>query len=118
MIQYYMGAIAVIVCVLGIVTNFMTLFMILTRKMFANQHNVHIFMGNLAAVDLLACIFSAAMVVRAIVDPTIGSVDIVCGITIAGHIFIRPLELLSLALLAINRFYAIAKRGTSKVFNR
>ena len=85
--------------------------------MFANKQYAHIFIANLAVVNLLACICTAVTIVSSL-NPTVGITEVPCGIIIFGNLPLRPLVLLSLTLLTIKRFYAIVKGNTSKVCNR
>ena len=117
MIDYFIGVTAIIICATGISGNCVTLFIIIRREIFANKYNAHMFIANLAIVDLLACICISITVVSTTLYPEIGNAEIPCGISIFGNLPIRPLALLSLSLLTVNRFYAIVKRNASQVFN-
>ena len=80
--------------------------------MFANKQYAHIFIANLAVLNLLACICTAVTIVSSL-NPTVGITEVPCGIIIFGNLPLRPLVLLSLTLLTIKRFYAIVKGNTS-----
>ena len=82
--------------------------------MFVSKKNADIFLTNLAVVDLLACISSMAMVARNLTHPTLVHVCL----SSLGHFLMKPLGVLSLTLLTINRFYAITKAIPLKAFNR
>ena len=118
MTRYYIGFIAIIFCIAGILSNSMTLFMIMRRKMFANKHNAHIFIANLAIVDLTACITAISIVARRILLTKDANVDYICGFNVLGTMPIKCVALLALALMTINRFYAVVNPNRSQAFSR
>ena len=112
-----LGAATQIVCFTGILGNLITLLIITKRKIFASEQNAHIFLGNLALVDLIACLLSIPMGISHF-DSKTERTEFYCGSKILKNTIIRPLALLSLILLTINRYYVLTKRNAWKVFNK
>ena len=114
-----LGALEILVCLTGILGNGVTLFVVTKRKIFANRQNFDIFLGNLAVVDLMPCIFSPLIIGTRYAGNSIMQNEFLCAGNLLIGWLIRPLALLSLTLLTLNRFYAVRMPSTSiRVFNK
>ena len=112
-----LGVATQIVCFTGILGNLVTLLMITKRKIFANRQNAHVFLGNLALVDLIACLFSIPMGITHF-DPKTERNEFFCVVKILTNTTVRPLALLSLILLTLNRYYVVTKINDWKAFDK
>ena len=112
-----LGAIFLLVCFVGLLGNLITLLLIAKRKAFSNRQNGNIFLGNLAFVDLMACIISSVLALSYI-DSKLRKSEFMCSASMLLTWIIRPTGLLSLTLLTLNRFYAVTKTNAWKVFTK
>ena len=112
-----LGVIMNLVCLTGILGNLTTIFLIPKRKTFTNIQNAHIFLRNLAIVDLMASIFSVTIGAK-FIDFDIMQNKLAYYVYVLLDWLIRPLALLSLTLFTLNRFYIVRKQNTWKVFSK
>ena len=104
----YLGAVLIILCPIGIIGNLLTLIIIKRRGAFKSRSQMRLYFGNLAAADLASSLhwLAASM---GYMDIKLANATIICHFISVTRRPLTVVTLLSLTILSLNRYCAVAK---------
>ena len=104
------GGLTIFISAFGVVGNIMTLILVKKNQTFRDVNQARLFLGNLAAVDLLNSILALVSGFGYInKDIIAGGHQVLCYFTGYARTLFPPIAVFSMTLLTVNRYYTTIK---------